>query len=151
MARVNSRNQIVITPRNVYTTLTTTTPVLLIDYLTVLDPNIGFSSSKLEIHTLNIANTAASNNAVIDLYLIKTEEGTFGSNTVGTTAYAMDNSVAVPDVITKYYIIKSVTIPVGTSLQIESNVFKDIDFQYYNLEIVGDANTSADIILNFKK
>tara|TARA_R110002051_G_C8553529_1_gene473071 strand:- start:82 stop:531 length:450 start_codon:yes stop_codon:yes gene_type:complete len=149
MSRVNSRNQIVIAPRNVYTTLTSTTPVTLLDQAIVMDHNIGFSSSKLEIHTLNIANTAASYNAIIDLYLIRTEEARFGSAEVGTTAYSIGG--AIPDVVTQYYIIKGVTIPAGASLQIESDVFKDIDFKYYNLEIVGDSNTSADIILNFKK
>tara|TARA_R100001244_G_C5071884_1_gene111592 strand:- start:40 stop:489 length:450 start_codon:yes stop_codon:yes gene_type:complete len=149
MSRVNSRNQIVIAPRNVYTTLSTTTPVTLLDQAIVMDHNIGFSSSKLEIHTLNIANTAASYSAVIDLYLIRTEESIFGSSAVGTTAYSMGSDI--PDVVTQYYIIKGATIPVGASLQIESDVFKDIDFKYYNLEIVGDSHTFADIILNFKK
>ena len=68
MARVNSKNKRVITPHNVYTTLNTTTPVTLLNKDIVLDHNFGFNTSKLEIHTLNIANTATARNAIIDLY-----------------------------------------------------------------------------------
>ena len=154
-------------PRNIYTTTTTTTEVVLIDKDIVGLPQYGYSNTELIINTINIANTN-SLAATINLYLKYYDEkattaqyestktytgadsrGNGGTLTTTTSNYALTD--AVPDIITYYYILKNIVIPSGVTLQLDEQVFKDIDFKYYDLCIVGDSNTIADIIINFKQ
>ena len=46
--------------------------------------------------------------------------------------------------------MKNIKIPIGVTLQLDDQMFKDIDFTYYDLCVVADADTTADIIINFK-
>ena len=154
-------------PYNIYTTTNTTTEVVLVDKEIVSSKDYGYSNEKLIINTINIANTHAANTATIDLYLnyidykargaqyegTETFTGADSSkrggvyNTVASTYSASDN---VPDVITYYYFMKNIKIPIGVTLQLDDQMFKDIDFTYYDLCVVADADTTADIIINFK-
>jgi|TARA_R110000824_G_scaffold97475_2_gene232993 hypothetical protein len=129
---------------NIYTTTTTTTEVLLIDSDVVQDPQFGYANNVLQINNLHIANIGTEV-AIISLYLKRTVEGTFDSVINSPT-----DSIA--DVSTIFYFLKSTSIPVGAALGLEGEIFKDIDFRYYGLYVVGiNSDTNADIIINFKK
>ena len=154
-------------PYNIYASTNTTTEVVLIDKDIVMRPDYGYSNVQLIINTINIANTHAANASTISLYLKYIDYEATGAQSEGTETFTGEdskrrggtyNTVAssysaaddVPDIITYYYIMKNIIIPKGTALQLDEQVFKDIDFKYYDLCIVADSDTTADIIINFK-
>jgi len=145
---------------NIYSTTTTITEVVLIDSDIVENREYGTSNNRLNIKTTVICNTSAGNTAVISLYLKNTQDGivdTFlgydedGNRLFKDKVTSLNQDDKSPDpIIETYYILKTVSIPVGSTLILEEDMFRDINFKYYDLCIVGDSNTSADIIINFK-
>ena len=154
---------------NVYADVEGTTETVLIDSDTVVSDHYGSSSIRLHVTSVIIANASSSNPAVIDLYLKHEEDGgprviidEYGNQQVqptitvtGTkdTYTTISRDVADPDApkeTTTYYLLRGTTIPLGTTLILEKEMFKDIDFKYYNLCAVGDSNTIVDLIINFK-
>tara|TARA_R110000824_G_scaffold97476_4_gene233003 strand:- start:193 stop:681 length:489 start_codon:yes stop_codon:yes gene_type:complete len=152
---------------NIYTSTATTTEVVLIDQDIVENPTYGHSTVNLIINTINIANTHAANTATIDVYLKYSDYKATGAlyegretftgadsskrgGVYGTVASPYAASDEIPDQITYYYIMKNIKIPVGVTLQLDDQLFKDIDFKYYDLCAVADGDTTADIIINFK-
>ena len=155
-------------PYNIYTTTNTTTEVVLIDKDIVGLPQYGYSTLKLIINTINIANTHSADSSTISLYLKYIDHQATDAQREGTETFTGEDQYrqggtyrtvasiyaatdSVPDVVTYYYIMKNIVIPSGVTLQLDEQVFKDIDFKYYDLCIVGDSNTTADIIINFKE
>ena len=167
MTRIRRTGERILVAHNIYERLTTTTPVTLINNDTVGHREIGHGSDNLIINTVNIANTA-DDACTIDLYLKRkdevdrgpTETFTYSDEIVAgrkkSGTYSVDASIYSETdnpakTITSYYILKGVIIPAGSSLRLDSDSFKDINFNYYDLAIVGDSNSNADIIINFKK
>ena len=159
---------------NIYTRVSGTTETVIIDEHTVTDHNYGTRPDKLNITNLIIANSSDSNAAEIDLYLKHEEENvpTFIRNELGQreiqpvttvtgtkengdvvitkTAWPYTDHAELPLTTTTYYLLRATQLPVGTTLIIDKEMFKDIRFDYYKLCAVGRPSTSVDIIVNFK-
>ena len=124
-----------------------------------LDWVILLSNNRLNIKTVNISNTSDSSTTNINLYLKNVQDGirnTFlgwdeqGNKITQDEVTSISGDTSPDPIETIYYIIKNLAIPVGTSVVLEEDIFRDIDFKYYDLCLIASGGARADIIINFK-
>ena len=117
---------------------------------------LSYPPARLE--SIKLCNTHASDDCSVDLYLYNkitspiTNDGSgaiIGTNTnppsrsIQNTDWTIDSDAT----IYKYYIIKNLVIPTGTTVQLDENDLK-FENKYYDLYIqLGDAGSTLDVII----
>tara|TARA_R100000234_G_C4987231_1_gene173895 strand:+ start:170 stop:571 length:402 start_codon:yes stop_codon:yes gene_type:complete len=125
---------------NITQDITTT----LIDGDVVNNPIYGYSNNRLRINSMFIANSdTADADSTLYVRLVKTIYNDF--NPV-TDEFGSDDENTTVETINLLY---KVILPSGTTLKMDSDVFKDVDFKEYELQIFS-ANAEVDVTINFK-
>ena len=131
--------------RNIYVSQVYSAEATLIEKDVVTNRNYGYNNFELIINTLSITAWGSAA-GVITLWLEHRTPATFdpaGDITISESENTSDD-------IEKYYILYETVIPVGASIKLDADTFKDIDFTYFDLKIQGNGDTRADVIINFK-
>tara|TARA_R110001583_G_scaffold165600_1_gene318337 strand:+ start:1884 stop:2282 length:399 start_codon:yes stop_codon:yes gene_type:complete len=117
----------------------------------LIDSYINENDSQ-EITSISLCNTHVTDSVDVDLYyhLSEPDEPRFSDDT-GNTSEEFNSWDPVDDIIYKYHILKSVTIPKGVSVILSDEYhFKLVSGEYQLYIKLNASDSTVDVIINKK-